>query len=191
MEDKLYTFSQLGEKYGWNYMGVSAKQMEKFAKAHGVEIELVKGLYKTKKVFRIISDDIANYNWVTCALTEKYEVCKEGLIRNKKNKRIYSAVHQGYIYIIDRENNCAFAGHRMIMETFNPIENSQDYVVDHINGKKTDNRLENLRWTSCKGNALYKWENWDKIASPLQELLQLVGYEELIKILKSQIKKYK
>ena len=33
----------------------------------------------------------------------------------------------------------------MIMETFNPIKNSQDYIVDHINGIKTDNQLDNLR----------------------------------------------
>lgn len=54
----------------------------------------------------------------------------------------------------------------MIMETFNPIENSQDYIVDHINGKKIDNRLENLRWVSAKGNQMNKIENWDQLAEP-------------------------
>jgi len=42
--------------------------------------------------------------------------------------------------------------HRLIMETFNPVENSKDYVVDHLNGIRDDNTLENLRWCYQKEN---------------------------------------
>ena len=31
------------------------------------------------------------------------------------------------------------------MEAFNRIRNSQDYIVDHRNGIKTDKQLDNLR----------------------------------------------
>ena len=31
------------------------------------------------------------------------------------------------------------------METFNPVDDMNSLYVDHINGIRTDNRLENLR----------------------------------------------
>lgn len=42
--------------------------------------------------------------------------------------------------------------HRLILSTFAPIENMQQYNVRHKNGNRLDNRLENLEW--CKTNDL-------------------------------------
>lgn len=41
--------------------------------------------------------------------------------------------------------------HRLIAETFIPNPHNLP-EVDHINGHKTDNRLENLRWVSASDN---------------------------------------
>jgi hypothetical protein len=35
--------------------------------------------------------------------------------------------------------------HRLIIETFNPAPSDKYKYVDHINGIRSDNRLENLR----------------------------------------------
>lgn len=42
--------------------------------------------------------------------------------------------------------------HRIVLETFNPIEDMKNYQCDHINSIRDDNRLENLRWVSRKEN---------------------------------------
>ena len=43
--------------------------------------------------------------------------------------------------------------HRMVLEAFLPNSDPDKSMVDHINGIKNDNRLENLRWVTAKENA--------------------------------------
>lgn len=42
--------------------------------------------------------------------------------------------------------------HRLVLMTFQPVENMSELDVDHINTIRLDNRLENLRWTTRKEN---------------------------------------
>ncbi len=41
--------------------------------------------------------------------------------------------------------------HRLVMETFNPTDD-ESLIVDHVNGIRNDNRLENLRWVDFHTN---------------------------------------
>lgn len=49
--------------------------------------------------------------------------------------------------------NISLPIHRMVANTFKPIENSKAYQVNHIDGNKHNNNIDNLEWTTPKGNA--------------------------------------
>lgn len=42
--------------------------------------------------------------------------------------------------------------HRCVLEAFSPVNDMQELQVNHINGCKHDNRLENLEWTTRSEN---------------------------------------
>jgi hypothetical protein len=81
--------------------------------------------------------------------------------------------------------------HRLIIETFNPAPSDKHKYVDHINGIRNDNRLENLRWVTEQANMIYRQENWALLQNNFNELLQLVGYEKLNQILQEYLERYK
>ena len=64
------------------------------------------------------------------------------------------------------------------MLTFHPIENAENYVVDHINGIKNDNRVENLRWVFQSENMVFCDENNTELKELLAKLIQKYGYED-------------
>ena len=49
--------------------------------------------------------------------------------------------------------------HRLELETFNPIDNSNEYDVNHKDGIKYHNWIWNLEWSTHKDNMNHAWNN--------------------------------
>lgn len=102
-----------------------------------------------------------NEIWKPCYNYEDYfEVSNQGRIRKKSDGKILKAnkCSKGYLKIrlfVSKDNFKSHKVHRLVMNTFSDIKNKPQ--VNHINGIKDDNRLENLEWSDNSHNIKHAW----------------------------------
>lgn len=83
-----------------------------------------------------------------------YKVSNLGYVINKKNKILKTCIsNRGYLMVqlYDKNIRRIFNLHKLIAETF-LIKENENYEIDHINGDKKDNKIENLRFCSRSEN---------------------------------------
>lgn len=97
-----------------------------------------------------------NEVWKQVSWTPKYMVSNLGNVKNAiTGKQLAGSVNnKGYIrydLCIDGKR-VAKAGHRLVAEAFLPKVDGKVYV-NHIDGNKTNNRIDNLEWCTCQENS--------------------------------------
>jgi hypothetical protein len=113
--------------------------------------------------------DLGFSNWVDY-IKKRYEVCSNGSVFNKKTKKQlkFFPDPKGYMKArmycpeISLHSDCRkiVKLHRLIAACF--LDNYSDSLqVNHINGIKTDNRIENLEMVTNSQNAFHAWNILD------------------------------
>ena len=97
-----------------------------------------------------------------------YEVSNMGRVkslnyRHTGKKHILKPGKDGwgylFIYLCKEGSRKKYTIHRLVLTTYNPVENMDKLQVNHINEKKADNRLDNLEWMTCKENCNHGTRN--------------------------------
>lgn len=93
-----------------------------------------------------------------------YYVTNTGLIWSERTNKFLSTQldKDGYekvrLISIDGKRH-RYSVHRLVMENWRPIKHMEYYQVNHIDGNKRNNNLNNLEWVTCKENIQHAINN--------------------------------
>ena len=198
MEEKLYTEKEIMQYLKRSETTINKRQgvdrLTTMCRQAGLIIAPVANTLKgkgSKILYRIIEDNynIPNEIWTDVYCSNLHEVSNLGRVRQKESKKLMgSKSSNGYI-IVGFGQILNLRVHRVVYFSFHPelLLNEKLYVIDHINGKRDDNRLENLRAISNLENIQKGKENQKDCQTILAQLLLKYGYnrtqEKLIELL--------
>ena len=128
--------------------------------------------------------------WTPCYLDPNYSVSSLGRVKDPKGNLLKGTDSRGYVRVRIHNQGQPYV-HRLILQSFNPVDNPELLSVDHVNGQRNDNKLTNLRWVFQKENAKFSDENNTKIREIIATLVQNYGYFETIELLKTLLPKEK
>lgn len=90
---------------------------------------------------------------------DRYYINKKGeLFTDNGSKKMKDCLKNGYIknaLILKDGSQKSYFRHRLVMICFNKVENYQDLQVNHIDGNKQNNNLENLEWCTNQENRIH------------------------------------
>ena len=90
-------------------------------------------------------------------IPKHYHVSESGTVVNTKTGKELTQVEDkdGYLYVniqVFPNVQKKFRVHRLVLDTFHPIEFSDLLQVNHKDGNRKNNKLTNLEWCSSKEN---------------------------------------
>jgi hypothetical protein len=99
-------------------------------------------------------------NWKTIQEFPNYEVSDTGLVRNIETKKILKNSYDryGYAQVKMYPDNITKRIHRFVATEFIANEKNLSFV-NHIDGCKSNNNINNLEWVSASENTIHAYKN--------------------------------
>lgn len=84
-----------------------------------------------------------------------YSVSNQGRVKNRETGRVLTPCYdpEGYAKVLLEKKT--YSVHRLVLLTFEPRPDAEEFVVNHKNGKKSDNNLSNLEWMTQQQNSAH------------------------------------
>ncbi len=99
------------------------------------------------EVWKVI-EDFPDYQVSNLGRIKSFKRYKEGkILIQRKNRHEYLSID-----LWKNRNKITKRVHRLQLLTFKPIDNSNIFQVNHIDGNKENNLLENLEWCTASEN---------------------------------------
>lgn len=75
-----------------------------------------------------------------------------------------------YVVLVHNRKRTKLVVHRAVAKLFLPLKPSIKHQVNHINGIRYDNRIENLEWVTSQENTIHGWKVNGRKVSEKQRL---------------------
>ena len=100
--------------------------------------------------------------WLTIKHNNNYEVSNAGEVRNKHTKKVLKPAisNKGYymVALSCKGKSHTYTVHKLVMEHFNRCSMAGE-VINHIDGNKLNNNIQNLEYVTQKENVKKAWAN--------------------------------
>ncbi len=115
-----------------------------------------------------------------------YAINKNGEIKSLRYDRILKSAKSdsGYTYVNLSNNKIIKTNsvHKLVMEHFGEEKPDDNFIIDHIDGCKSNNKIENLQWLSIKSNTEKFYNNFDKKLKVIELHRQNYSVKEICKL---------
>lgn len=130
----------------------------------------------TNSISTVLNAEKLTEAWKPLPEFPKYQVSDQGRIKNIESGRIFTGTKDAFGYVHVRLINpkgtyTLKKVHRLVAEAFLPNPDNKP-IIDHVDGDKTNNALNNLRWVTYSENSkAYEASKGKRRSTPINRML--------------------
>lgn len=121
--------------------------------------------------------------WATIPFEPNYEISTLGEVRNIATKEIKSLRYNrgGYLRVTLYPSGKTYTVHQLVMRTFNPTDDNS-LQVNHVDGVKEHNYIDNLEWTTVSEQALHRERMYPGLRDGERNGMSKLTYDQVYRI---------